>query len=80
MVHGLNPAHGIGPLGRGGLRNGGTPACWRGSAHQGGWLEQCPAAHTTRSAPWSPRTGRAHGVSTDDGSDGEVQRDAQNEL
>jgi hypothetical protein len=42
--------------------------------------EWCPAAHTTRSAPWSPRAWRASGVATGDGLDGEVWRDAWNEL
>jgi hypothetical protein len=60
--------------------DGGASACWRGSADWGGLPERCPAGRTTRSVPWSLCARRASGVATGDDSDGEVWRDARNEL
>jgi hypothetical protein len=68
------------PFVPGDLRNGDTSAFWRDSPHRGGRPERCLAARTTRSVPWSPRVWHASGVITGDGSNGEVRRDAQNEL
>jgi hypothetical protein len=68
------------PVEHGNPRNGGAPACWRGFAHRGGQPERCLAPRTTLLVSWSPRTRRASGTATDDGSDGEVRHNSQNEL
>jgi hypothetical protein len=36
-------------------------ALWHGSTHRGDRPTQCPAAHVTRSAPWSLCSGHARG-------------------